>query len=69
MYGPCTGSKCAWVTGDYTSVIPVDAFEEVVVDEEEEKEEAAAPRCADVARRSGKKLNGCKWKKALCKAK
>jgi hypothetical protein len=71
MYGPCTGSKCAWVTGDYTSVIPVDAFGEVVVDEEEEKEEAAAnPRCADVAKKKQcKKLNGCKWKKALCKAK
>ena len=71
MYGPCTGSNCAWFTGDYTSVLPVDAFGEVVVDEEEEKEEAAAnPRCADVAKKKQcKKLNGCKWKKALCKAK
>ena len=71
MYGPCTGSKCAWVTGDYTSVIPVDAFGEVVVDEEEAKEEAAEPRCADARKKKAcKKINGCKWKKgkAMCSA-
>ena len=55
------------MNGDYTSVLPVDAFGDVVV---EEKEEAASPRCADVAKKKQcKKRNGCKWKKALCKAK
>jgi len=73
MHGHCTGSNCSWFTGDYTSVLPVDAFGEVVVAEEEvvvDEEEAANPRCADVAKKKQcKKLNGCKWKKAVCKAK
>ena len=61
MHGPGWGSNCSPIgahNADY-SVLPVDAFGEVVVDE-----------CANVAKKKQcKKLNGCKWKKALCKAK